>query len=194
MMTDNLTTKLRKALDFMRIWISNDAHLGESKFSYELEKAEGLRKLEAIEQAIAATLGSGTLTAEDVRSFLNRHSRFDDATWMHGSQELVFDEDDLQAMADELNSKFGRGTLTAEQVRKVLLLHLPHREYYSVEQTDAWQEIADELNAELGCGTCENIDILANIGFFKCSKCGISDNYVPNYCPNCGAKVLKNKK
>ena len=37
-------------------------------------------------------------------------------------------------------------TLTAEQVRKVLLLHLPHREYYSVEQTDAWQAIADELN------------------------------------------------
>ena len=57
-MTDNRTTELRKALDFMRIWISNDAHLGESEFSYELEKAEGLRKLEAIEQAIAATLGN----------------------------------------------------------------------------------------------------------------------------------------
>ena len=57
-MTDNRMTELRKALDFMRIWISNDAHLGESEFSYELEKAEGLRKLEAIEQAIAATLGN----------------------------------------------------------------------------------------------------------------------------------------
>lgn len=42
------------------------------------------------------------------------------------------------------------GTLTAEQVREVLLYHLPHREYYSVEQTDAWQAIADELNATLG--------------------------------------------
>lgn len=54
------TTELRKALDFMRIWISNDAHLGENKFSfsYELEKAEGLRKLGAIEQAIAAMPGS----------------------------------------------------------------------------------------------------------------------------------------
>lgn len=48
---------LRQALDFMRIWISDDAHLGESELSYEFEKAEGLRKLEAIEQAIAATLG-----------------------------------------------------------------------------------------------------------------------------------------
>jgi hypothetical protein len=41
----------------MRIWISEDAHLGESAISRELEKAEGLRKLDAIEQAIAATLG-----------------------------------------------------------------------------------------------------------------------------------------
>ena len=48
---------LCKALNFMRIWISEDAHLGESAISYELEKAEGLRKLDAIEDAIAATLG-----------------------------------------------------------------------------------------------------------------------------------------
>ena len=51
----------------------------------------------------------------------------------------------------------GSGTLTAEQVRKVLLLHLPHREYYSVEQTDAWREIADELNAELGSGKAKDL-------------------------------------
>lgn len=50
------TDELRKSLDFMRIWISEDAHLGESAISRELEKAEGLRKLDAIEQAIAATL------------------------------------------------------------------------------------------------------------------------------------------
>lgn len=51
--------ELRKALDFMRIWISEDAHLGESAISCELEKAEGLRNLDAIESAIAATLGVG---------------------------------------------------------------------------------------------------------------------------------------
>lgn len=51
--------ELRKALDFMRIWISEDAHLGESAISCELEKAEGLRNLDAIESAIAATLGGG---------------------------------------------------------------------------------------------------------------------------------------
>lgn len=56
--------ELRKAIDFMRIWISDDAHLGESELSYELEKSEGLRNLEAIEQAIAATLGSGACSVE----------------------------------------------------------------------------------------------------------------------------------
>jgi hypothetical protein len=48
------TDELRKALDFMRIWLTEDAHLGESEISRELEKAGGLRKLDAIEQAIAA--------------------------------------------------------------------------------------------------------------------------------------------
>ena len=51
-------TELRKALDFMRIWISEDAHLGESVISCEFEKAEGLRKLDAIEDAIADELNS----------------------------------------------------------------------------------------------------------------------------------------
>ena len=57
-----ISADLRTALDFMRIWLSEDAHLGESAISYEFEKAEGLRKLDAIEQAIAATLGNGECT------------------------------------------------------------------------------------------------------------------------------------
>lgn len=50
---------LEQALSFMRIWISDDAHLGDSELSAAFEKAEGLRKLDAIESAIAATLGGG---------------------------------------------------------------------------------------------------------------------------------------
>lgn len=59
--------ELRKALDFMQIWISEDAHLGESAISREFEKAEGLRKLDAIRDAITATLGAGTchVTVQD---------------------------------------------------------------------------------------------------------------------------------
>ena len=80
------------------------------------------------------------------------------------------------------NARAERGTLTAEQVREVLLIHLPHREYYSVEQTDAWQAIADELNARAE-RTCEN-----ERG--KCSVCGATMYDAPNYCPNCGARVI----
>ena len=60
-----ISADLRTALDFMRIWLTEDAHLGESAISYEFEKAEGLRKLDAIEQAIAATLGRGTCEPDE---------------------------------------------------------------------------------------------------------------------------------
>ena len=63
--------------------------------------------------------------------------------------------EDYSQLHDAIAATLGSGKLTAEQVRGVLLTHLPHREYYSVEQTDAWQAIADELNAVTGGGTCE---------------------------------------
>lgn len=55
---------LEQALSFMRIWISDDAHLGDSELSAAFEKAEGLRKLDAIESAIAATLGQAERTCK----------------------------------------------------------------------------------------------------------------------------------
>ena len=86
--------------------------------------------------------------------------------------------------------------LTAEQVRKVLLYHLPHREYYSVEQTDAWQAIADELNS-LTERTCHIEypyygDALVTNGQPRCSECKteFAVGTFPNYCQNCGAKVV----
>lgn len=94
------------------------------------------------------------------------------------------------------------GTLTAEQVRGVLLLHLPHREYYSIEQTDAWQVIADELNATLGSGTCEmkadGAHCMNGVEFYECCSCGeytciptvMGKSEPPNYCPNCGRKIV----
>lgn len=74
------------------------------------------------------------------------------------SYERIRDE-----FARRIVATLGSGTLTAEQVHKVLLLHLPHREYYSVEQTDAWQEIADELNVELENRTYNLIDTTSPI-------------------------------
>lgn len=117
--------------------------------------------------------------------------------------------------AQAIEATLGRGTLTAEQVRGVLLLHLPHREYYSIEQTDGWQAIADELNATLGSGNCSNnctnsertttVDETWHVGFhtwngervtihvMECSKCGrtyehVNGNY--EFCPRCGRKLV----
>lgn len=98
------------------------------------------------------------------------------------------------------NTRAKRGTLTADQVRKVLLYHLPHREYYSVEQTDAWQAIADELNAELGSGTCHMsfIDEYETASgeeeyLCDCSECGYRRwehaHDLPLFCSKCGRKV-----
>ena len=91
--------------------------------------------------------------------------------------------------AGRIAATLGSGTLTAEQVREVLLYHLPHREYYSVEQTDAWQAIADELNAraERTCRIVEYNDAPIPV----CSECGAvqPDDYAVYYCWSCGAKV-----
>lgn len=78
------------------------------------QRFERERTCHVVTEYVEAALGQGTLTAEDVRSFLNRNSVFDDTTWTHGRQELVFDEDDLQAMADELNATLGRGKCRIE--------------------------------------------------------------------------------
>lgn len=41
--------------------------------------------------------------------------------------------------------------------------------------------------------TCRNVDEYADVGFFICGACGFGSNGIeltPNYCPNCGARVI----
>lgn len=113
-----------------------------------------------------------------------------------GTDELYMTYGDFASKLGAIaawNTRATHVTLTAEQVRKVLLYHLPHREYYSVEQTDAWQAIADELNAELGSGTCELYGTRSSTCYEYKLSCGhivISvDNEPPRYCKECGRKV-----
>lgn len=110
-------------------------------------------------------------------------------------------------------SKTEYAALTAEQVREAVEKHwhdLPY-EYDMPEATALpeysydWQAIADELNAELGSGTCEMEtdwdylhdgipDAPEDTWAYVCSACEWSFRYdrgiKPNYCPNCGAKVI----
>lgn len=149
-MSDNrITERVRKLLDERGIEYSESQDRFRTRFRFNYCEACGdyLNEIEIMgacvialksyltpEQAIAATLGSET-PKQDVDE-------------MRKVSDLLFEA------ADTIES-IGNGTLTAEQVRGVLLLNLPHREYYSSEQTDAWQTIADELNSLLSSKTCE---------------------------------------
>ena len=66
--------------------------------------------------------------------------------------------------------------------------------------TEAEAIAAWNTRAELGSGTCENINTDGYRYRFECSECGYSAivhncaarlDELPNYCPNCGAKVIK---
>lgn len=188
-----MSESVTKALSVMRIWISEDAHLGESEISRELEKAEGLRKLAAIEQAIAATLGEEKA---------GRKSPPEGGPGPCGqpSDDIVHDAATL-----------GSGKLTAEQVgeaiernfMKVCVLDdgkpVEWREDWVCRVGIDYKAIADELNAVLGSGTCERTT--TRNGKFKtkygrkvplCECCGYAigdDRY--NFCPKCGAKIVK---
>lgn len=124
------------------------------------------------EQAIAATLGS------DRESALNK--------------------------ADTLLRERGSGTLTAEQVREAIERHSAWAIGNGpIFRDGAYEEIADELNARTE-RTCRDANTRFNA--WTCSECKCTlllmfDDYgeptlnvdgvasVPNYCPNCGAKV-----
>ena len=105
------------------------------------------------------------------------------------------------------NARAERGTLTAEQVREAIMSvdrwekpmgNTGMTNTHLIIRDDGWQAIADELNARVG-RTCE-----LKGRSDTCTECGASVERVthsvyemgdgfachPNYCPNCGAKVI----
>lgn len=137
-------------------------------------------QIDAMQQKLeAATLGSGTLTAEQVRKTIMDCSRRGGVT-CDGGWYIEGEPQHWQRMADRLNAlgsdtkpcyatdythehckysvnrgwveNVAHGTLTAEQVRNAVEGHgniMDNRLY------EDWQAVADELNATLGRGTCE---------------------------------------
>ena len=97
----------------------------------------------------------------------------------------------------------GGGNLTAEQVCKAIFNGSSYASYDGVKYYAdgiGMQAIADELNAMLGNGECElepiptiivTLNMLNEIGWGKCSKCGHATPDESNYCQNCGAKVVE---
>lgn len=84
-------------------------------------------------------------------------------------------------------------TLTAEQVREAIFNGSSYASYDGAKYYAdgiSMQAIADELNA---CAerTCRNLS--GDFAVFRCSECGYfeRDCACANYCPNCGARVIK---
>ena len=118
------------------------------------------------EQAIAATLGRGTLTADDVRDLIERHS---DASGGNGRD---FHNGAYVAIADELNATLGSCNCSNNCTNS--------ERTTTVDET--WHVGFHMWNGER-----------VTIHVMECSKCGrtyehVNGNY--EFCPNCGRKLV----
>ena len=153
------------------------------------------------EQAIAATLGGGMLTADDVRDLIERHS---DASGGNGRD---FHNGAYVAIADELNATLGRGEWYDEDGTLHIRCHrLPDHIDVTLPDSRGREVHSARVYEYVRREECHDTDEDAND--FCCSECGArlyvstSDVYTmmlgdektilehPNFCPNCGAKVM----
>lgn len=124
-----------------------------------------------------ATLGSGKLTAEQVRKAIFEHSIYAS----YDGAKYYADGIDMQAIADELNAVLG--SETCETV-------------YAVGGIIAQAECYDVCAgiSEFTCSACGfNCDLTSWISLFDGDDGRRRHHHhgTPNYCPNCGAKVRK---
>lgn len=98
------------------------------------------------EQAIAATLGSGTLTADDIRDLIERHS---DAAGGNGRD---FHNGAYTAIADELNATLGSGTC-------------------ELVETDSYSNDGEIIHV-LECSECGETCEHVNGSYPRCPHCG----------------------
>ena len=167
------------------------------------------------EQAVASTLGRGMLTADDVRDLIERHSDASGGNgrdFHNGAYMAIADE--LNATLGLCNCSNSErtdapslpywwthdGTLHVElpKLPESISVRLPDQRDREVHSARVWQYTRDS-------GTCHDE---GDPGDFCCSECGVrmftdtSDTYTmiaadertiikrPNYCPNCGRKVV----
>lgn len=138
------------------------------------------------EQAIAATLGSGTLTAEQVCETVEKHWHDLPAEYdMTEATALPEYSYDWQAIADELNAAWNS-----------------RADYHGYEQAaiESWESIkAWNSRAERTCELhdCEGSFSAVNKPVWRCDCGAFMTQYTdattyhkPRFCPNCGCKVI----
>lgn len=163
-MSDNQASKLLKDYVFALRRLEYEADKPRSKMTLDEYEAEEKRITDKFVQTIAATLGSGTLTAEQVREcaetvYLEGYS---DGSVNRGAH---IDETNWQAITDKLNA-------WAERTCKVV---------------GEWEPFTQTQDLRFpSCSECGyNFGREERLGNFMRERCEI-----PNYCPNCGAKVV----
>lgn len=119
------------------------------------------------EQVVAATLENGTLTAEQVREAIRKYAE-DDSCYIF---EVYGEKCGL--IADELNAKLGNEIC---EPKWTLQGKTQTQEFWSCK-----------------CGNCDEFFGVETRESFP-FKVTIDKVNIPNYCPNCGVRVLKNKK
>ena len=129
---DNRTTELREKLTELGVEFATDEFNRVLMTSWRVngmlaKYLEGTRKVyfdgddlilkirmnsATPEQAIAATIGNGTLTAEQVREAVMSADRWEKPMGNTGltNTHLIIRDDGWQAIADELNAELGSGT------------------------------------------------------------------------------------
>ena len=187
-MTDNRTTKLlHKLLDERGVeyetdvdeccddeqpsttWDFNLCGLEMTVTTKEFVDIDGKTYLEmdfhhafTPEQAIAATLGNSTLTAEHVREAIFNNSSYAS----YDGVRYYADGINMQAVADELNTRAER-TCTVTR---------------DFNCSNCGKQIGVVRNCEM-YETCDGRQAWKSLDHEVCD--------VPNYCKNCGAKVIK---
>ena len=85
-----------------------------------------------------------------------------------------------------IDGKYGYYTFHHDGRAKCPAAYAHNADYATeAEAIEAWNTRAER--------TTRNADKYADAGFFICGNCGFGDGGIemtPNYCPNCGAKVV----
>ena len=115
------------------------------------------------EQAIAATLGGGKLTAEQVRKAIFNGSAYAS----YDGAKYYADGIHMQAIADELNVMLGHRTCTVTR---------------DFNCSNCGKQIGVVRNCEM-YETCDGRQAWKSLDHEVCD--------VPNYCQNCGAEIIK---
>lgn len=126
------------------------------------------------EQAIAATLGRGMLTADDVRDLIERHS---DASGGNGRD---FHNGAYVAIADELNATIGSCNCSNDCTNG------ERTGTCTADETDTMECVCDGIGRY---GKRVTIHVM------ECSECGGTYEHVNGdyeYCPHCGRRLEVN--